>query len=101
MRKPAFACAKTNTQISCYCTAARRLCVRYTDSTIPLLPKSEVSRFVAAQAGLCQTWLETPQTGFLASQLKCADVGINFGFTSVVQPFLLSVNGERMCTKHL
>ena len=58
---------------------------------------------VAAQAGLCQTWLETPQTGFLASLLKCADVGINFRFTksSVVQPFLLSVNGERMCTKHL
>ena len=34
------------------------------DSTTPLLPVS-----VAAQAGLCQNWSETPKTGFLASWL--------------------------------
>ena len=49
------------------------LCFHYTDSTIYLLLKSEISRFypasVAAQAGLCWTWSETPKTGFLTSGL--------------------------------
>ena len=49
------------------------LCFRYTDSTIPLLPKYEVSSFlpscVAAQPGLCLTWSETPKTGFLTTKL--------------------------------
>ena len=48
----------------------QRFCFRYMDSTIPRLFKSEISSFypssVAAQAGLCQTWSETPKTGFLA-----------------------------------
>ena len=29
--------------INCNCAADQRLCFRYTDSTIPLLPKSEIS----------------------------------------------------------
>ena len=51
--------------------ADQHLCFRYTDSTISLLLKSGISSSypstVAAQAGLCQTWSETPKTGFLAS----------------------------------
>ena len=43
--------------------ADQRLCFRYTDSTFPLLFKSEISSFwpasVAVQAGLCQTYSET------------------------------------------
>ena len=43
--------------------ADQRLCFRYTDSTIPLLPKSEISSFypasVLVQAGLCRTCSET------------------------------------------
>ena len=43
--------------------ADQRLCFRYSDSTIPLLLKSEISSFkpasIAVQAGLCQTWSET------------------------------------------
>ena len=43
--------------------ADQRHCFRYTDSTIPLLPKSEISSFepssVAVQPGLCWTRLET------------------------------------------
>ena len=43
--------------------ADQRLCFRYSDSTIPLLLKSEISSFwpasVAVQAGLCQTCSET------------------------------------------
>ena len=42
-------------------------------STLFLLIKSEISSFYAASGtvyvGLCQTWLETPKTGFLASRL--------------------------------
>ena len=49
--------------------ADQRLCFRYTDSTIPLLPKSEISSIwpssVAVQDGLCQSWSETLKTGFL------------------------------------
>ena len=54
--------------------ADQRLCFRYSDSTIPLLLKSEISSFYLfselVQAGLCRTWLETPKTGFLASRLN-------------------------------
>ena len=43
--------------------ADQRLCFRYLDSTIPLLLKSEISRFklfsVTVQAGLCQASSET------------------------------------------
>ena len=50
------------------------LCFRYIDSTIPLLSKSESSCFqpssVAVQPGLCQTWSDTPKTGFLTTRLK-------------------------------
>ena len=59
--------------------ADQRLCFRYTDSTIPLLPKSEISSLwpslVTAQSGLCRTWSETPKTGFLTSRLiyGCGD----------------------------
>ena len=54
--------------------ADQRLCFRYVDSTIPLLPKSESSSLqpscVVAQPGLCRTWSETPKTGFLTTRLK-------------------------------
>ena len=53
--------------------ADQRLCFRYTDSTLPLLFKSEISSFqptsVTVQPALCQTWSETPKIGFIASQL--------------------------------
>ena len=43
--------------------ADQRLCFRYSDSTIPLLLKSEISSFylfsVLVQAGLCRTCSET------------------------------------------
>ena len=43
--------------------ADQRLCFRHSDSTVPLLLKSEISRFqlfsVLVQAGLCQTCSET------------------------------------------
>ena len=41
----------------------QRLCFRYTDSTVHLLPKSEFPP-VAVQPGLCWTWSKTPRPVF-------------------------------------
>ena len=45
MRKPAFCISenKDADQLSGYREADQRLCLRYIDSTIPLLPKAEIS----------------------------------------------------------
>ena len=67
MRKPVF-CICENTGLDS-CAADQHLCFRYIDSTIPLLSKSEISRFqpsyVVEQSGLCQTWLK-PEIGTLS-----------------------------------
>ena len=59
--------------------ADQRLCFRYTDSTISLLPKYEISRLqpssVAVQPGLCWTWSETRKTGLLTTRLKLYSTG--------------------------
>ena len=44
--------------------------VRCLDSIIPLVSISELSSLVAAHAGLCLTWSQTPKTGFLVTRLK-------------------------------
>ena len=50
-------------QLRSNCEADQRLCFRYSDSTVPLLRKSEISRFylfsVTVQVGLCRNWSET------------------------------------------
>ena len=65
--------AKTKTQISLAISTKQRPCIRYTDSTIPLPPKSEISSLmtssVAVQLCLCRTWSETQKTGFLMTGL--------------------------------
>ena len=60
----------------CLCEKQRRssaVQLLHTDSTMPLLLKSEISSFwpssVAAQSDLCQTSSETLKTGFLATRL--------------------------------
>ena len=66
MRKPAFCICenKDADQLRGNREADQRLCFRYTDSTISLLPKCEISSLqpssVAVQPGLCGTWSETP-----------------------------------------
>ena len=76
MRKPAFyLCENKDTdQLRSNCAADQRLCFRYTDSTIPLLPKSEILTLqpssVAIQPGLCLTWSETLKTVFFTTRLK-------------------------------
>ena len=76
MRKPTFCICESKgaDQLRGNREADQRLCFRYTDSTIPLLPKSGISSLWptsdAVQPGLCQTWWETPKTGFLRTRLK-------------------------------
>ena len=73
MRKPDFCLCENKgaDQLRSNCEADQRLCFRYTDSTLSLLIKSEISSFYAASGtvhvGLCQILLETPKTGFRGS----------------------------------
>ena len=75
VRKPAFCICenKDADQLRGNREADQRLCFRYSDSTIPLLPKSKIPSLqpssVAVQPGLCGTWSETPKTGFLTTRL--------------------------------
>ena len=74
-RKPDFCLCENKgaDQLRSNCEADQRLCFRHSDSTIPVLLKSEISSClplsVTVQADLCRTWSETPKTGFLASRL--------------------------------
>ena len=76
MRKPAFCICenKDADQLRGNREADQRLCFCYTDSTIPLLSKSEILSLkafsVTVQPGLCQTWSETLKPGFLTTRLK-------------------------------
>ena len=77
MRKPVFCICENNDadQLRGNRKADQHLCFCYTERPIPLLPKSEISSLqpssVTAQPGLCRTWSETPNTGFLITRLKC------------------------------
>ena len=77
MRKPAFCICenKDADQLRGNREADQRLCFRYINSTIPLLPNYEISSLkpscVVVEPGLCRTWSETPNTGFLTTGLKC------------------------------
>ena len=76
MRKPDFCICenKDADQLRGNREADQRLCFCYTDNTISLLSKSEISSLklssVAAQPGLCLTWSAAPKTGFLVSRLS-------------------------------
>ena len=67
MRKPVYAICEQKSLISAFI-------VRCLDSIIPLVSISEISSLylasVAAQAGLCLAWSQTPKTGFLVTRLK-------------------------------
>ena len=75
MRKPAFSICenKDADQLRGNREADQRLCFRYIDKTIPLLPIYEISSlspsYVTVQPGLCPTWSETAKTVFLTTKL--------------------------------
>ena len=76
-------------QLCSKCTANQRLCFGFTDSTIPLLPKSEISSFwpspVGAQASLCQTCVETLKTVFLEPRLRTLAVSVGLAQKTLIQ----------------
>ena len=77
VRKTAFCICKNKDadQLRGNRKADQHLRCRYTDSTIPLFLKSEISSLqpssVAVHPGLCGTWSETPKNGFLTTRLIC------------------------------
>ena len=77
MRKPALCICenKDADQFRGNREADQRLCFRYIDSTIPLVPKYEISNIypscMVVKPGLCGTLFETPKTGFLTTRLLC------------------------------
>ena len=92
VRKPAFCICenKDADQLRGSREADQHLCFHYTDSTTPLLPKSEISRLkLSSQPGLCRTWSETPKTGFLTTRLNsfslfsnvCWQIGLSKQFS--------------------
>ena len=91
MRKPTICiCENKDTdQLRGNREADQRLCFRYITSTIPLLPKYEISSLWppsdVVQPGLCGTWSETPKTGFLTTRLICD----NSGMISNISPLKL------------
>ena len=88
VRKPAFCICenKEADQLRGNCEADQRLCFCYTDSTIPLLPKSEISSLqpssVVVQRGMCRTWLEIPKTCFLVTRLRNASAALAWSLYS-------------------
>ena len=75
MRKPDFCICENKgaDQLRGDREADQHLCFRYTDITIPRLPKYKISSLkpssVAVQPGLCQTRSEILKTGFLTTRL--------------------------------
>ena len=97
MRKPTICIRKNKDadQLCSKCTADQRLCFRYTDSIIHLLRKSEFPASVAAQPGLCQSWLEPQIVGFLMHRLTVAD---QFILRIILTSFLLYRHQYITCT---
>ena len=76
MRKPGFCICenKVADQLRGNREADQRLYFHFIDSTIPLLPESEISSLypssMAVQPGLCGTRSKKPKTGFLTTRLN-------------------------------
>ena len=71
MRKPTFYICenKDADQLRGNREADQRLCFRYIDSTIPLLPKYEISNFCSCKAWSVPGQVENQNVGFLTTRL--------------------------------
>ena len=71
MRKPAFCICenKDADQLRGYREADQRLCLRYIDTTIPLLPKSEIFKTPAIFCG-CTVWFVSDPVGNLEDRFS-------------------------------
>ena len=87
MRNPAFCiCENKDTdQLRGYREADQRLCFRYIDSSIPLLPKSKIFKLLAifcdCTARFMSDLVRNPKTGFLTTRLICSCYNIPSRFT--------------------
>ena len=99
-RKPAFPISKNKgpDQLRGNRAADQRLCFRYIDSTIPLLPKSEISRLwpssVSVQPGLYGTWSLTSKTGYHKTLLRLSHTVLLFHLTCCKKAICCSVIGS-------
>ena len=75
VRKPDFCICeiKDADQLHGNRKADQRLSFRYTDSTIPLLPKSDISSLYLSSVAV--QWSETPKTGFLTTEANIVKIG--------------------------
>ena len=93
VRRPTFCICENKgaDQLGGNRTTDQRLCFRYTDSIIPLVPKYEISSHwpssVTAQPTLCRPRSETPKTGFLRTRL----ISWTYAFISVAANTLTSL----------
>ena len=87
-------------QLRSNCKADQRLCFRYSDSTIPLLLKSEISSFllfsVLVQPGLCRTCSETtllvfPRDGSNVNDLLPCPMKLDIHFCCLIFAIYTSV----------
>ena len=79
MRKPVFCICenKDTNQLTGNRAADQRLCFHYKHSTIPLLPKSEISSltmFCGCTAKFVSDLVKTPKTGFFVAKLNILTV---------------------------
>ena len=72
MRKPTICICENKGAGNC--EADQRHCFRYMDSTTPLLSKSKISSLLPSSMlvhlGLCRSWSETKNVGFLMMWLN-------------------------------
>ena len=100
-------------QLRSNCEADQHLCFPYTNSIIPLLLKSEISRFypssVTVQAGLYWTRSESQIVGFLMHRLICLilvssivhKIYLNCEKYSIVKNYTLGINLFNALNKNL
>ena len=88
--------------------ADQRLCFRYTDNTLPLLFKSEISSFqsacVTVQPDLCRTCSETtllvfPRGGSYSN--RCDAIKMQLSFNYFPRDILLVVNNLNVASPHI
>ena len=104
MRKPVLCICenKDADQLHSHCAAEQRLCFRYTDSTIPLLPKSENFKPLAIFCG-CTAWFVSDLVGNPEDRFSHNQAHIKVGYEVGLNYIDMSVecfyeNGLATCT---
>ena len=97
MRKPDFCLCvnKGADQLRSNCEANQRICLRYTDSTVPLLSKSGIS-FCACTTRFVPDLVGTQTVGFLTHRLiySMVDAPLRLGGLSVWNRFVIYTGME-------